>query len=344
MRILKRPLPSIALAVLGICVVAIIISLALNRPVAAFQGATATPTPTVFSQVLPTRVPGGATPTASGPRPAPGRLRATGSIASANQATLAFQAGGRIKEIKAKEGDKLKAGTIFSALESTTTLDAQVAAAQSALDKVKAGPSADDLVVAKANVDRAKAALDQAQSAYDKLGGASNPASGASSQGLALQQATITYQQTVAQFNQAANHPTPQELTAAQASLETAKQNAANARLTAPFDGTVLWVGVRVGESAAVGGAAVAVADLSRMQVLVNVDEGSVASLKVGQLATIEVDAYPDKQLKGHISKIAFLGIATNNFVTIPVTIDIDPTDILIYPGLSATVEITSTP
>jgi len=326
---------------LGICFIAAIIVLSLIRPAIAFQGETATATPTVFSQILPTRVPSGPTPSAApSQRVAPNRVRATGNIASASQATLAFQAAGRIKEIKAKEGDKIKAGTIFAALENVVTLDAQVASAQSALDKVKAGPSPDDLLIAKANVDRAKAALDQAQSAYDKLGGSSNPSIGATSQGLALQQAYISYQQAAAQFNIAANHPTPQELTAAQATLETAKQNAANARLSAPFDGTVLWIGVRVGESSAVGGAAAAVADLTRMQVLVNVDEVSASSIKVGQPAIISVDAYPDKPLKGRVSKIAFLGISTNNFVTIPVTVDIDPTDVPIYPGLSATVDI----
>jgi len=340
-RILKRPLPLIALAVLGICITTLFLSLSLNRVVAAFQVETVTPTPTVFSQVLPTRVPAVPTPSsAPGQRAASNRVRATGSIASASQATLAFQAAGRIKEIKAKEGDKIKAGTVFAALENVVTLDAQVASAQSALDKVKAGPSPDDLMIAKGNLDRAKAAVDQAQSAYDKLGGSSNPAIGATSQGLALQQAYISYQQAVAQFNIAANHPTPQELTAAQATLETAKQNAANARLSAPFDGTVLWIGVRVGESSAVGGAAAAVADLTRMQVLVNVDEVSAANIKLGQPANISVDAYPDKPLKGRVSKIAFLGISTNNFVTIPVTVDIDPTDVPIYPGLSATVDI----
>jgi HlyD family secretion protein len=76
----------------------------------------------------------------------------------------------------------------------------------------------------------------------------------------------------------------------------------------------------------------------------VNVDEVSMGSLKVGQAANISVDAFPDKQFKGRISKIALLGIATNNLVTIPVTIDMDPTDVLIYPGLSATVDIGSTP
>jgi multidrug resistance efflux pump len=195
-------------------------------------------------------------------------------------------------------------------------------------------------VIAKATVERAKAALNQAQAAYDRIGGSSNPAIGASSQGLALQQAWITYQEAAARFNQAINHPTASELGAAIASAEQAKQSAAGARLIAPFDGTVLWVGVRIGESITVGTAASAVADLSRMQVLVNIDEISAASLKVGQSALISVDAFPDSVLKGRISKVALLGTATGNLVTVPVTVDIETTGVPIYPGLSATVEI----
>jgi HlyD family secretion protein len=76
----------------------------------------------------------------------------------------------------------------------------------------------------------------------------------------------------------------------------------------------------------------------------VNVDEVAAAGIKAGQSATITVDAFPGKQFKGKVSKVALLGIATNNLVTVPVTVDIDPADTLIYPGLSATVEITTTP
>jgi HlyD family secretion protein len=61
--------------------------------------------------------------------------------------------------------------------------------------------------------------------------------------------------------------------------------------------------------------------------------------LQVGQSVSITVDALSGKTLTGRISKIGLLATASGNLVSTPVTIDIDPTSALIYPGLSATVE-----
>lgn len=287
------------------------------------------------------------------------QIRATGNLVSGNQATLAFQSAGRVKEIKVKEGDLVKAGALIASLD-TSALDATVIQAQAALDsananltRVKAGPTPEDVAIAKSNLDRAQAAVIQSQTAYDRIGGASNPTSGLTQQALNLQQNTLTYQAALAQYSLAVNHPTPSELKAAestvaqaQATLESAKLAAANARIVAPFDGTIIFIGIKVSESATSGTAAVTIADLTRMQVLVNLDENSIGSIKLGQAATITVDAASDNALAGRVSKIGMLATAsgTSNIVIIPVTIDIDPTTAPIYPGLSATVMFTPRP
>jgi len=280
-------------------------------------------------------------------------VKAIGTLISANQAALAFQASGRVKEIDVKEGDPVKAGALLAALD-TSILDLQVAQQQAALDaasanldKVKAGPTTDDLALAKSNLDRAKAALDQAQAAFDRAGGDSNPFAGMLPQTLALQQAYSAYQGAQASFNLTVNHPTASELKMAQAqvaqqqaALDLAKQNIANARIVAPFGGTILWVTPHLGETATPGAPAITLADLTRMQVQVGVDEGSLALIKVGQTATITADAVPGKTMTGRVSKIGLLATTTAGIVSVPVTLDIDPTDARIYPGLSATAEI----
>lgn len=276
--------------------------------------------------------------------------KATGNLTSANQATLAFQAGGRIKEIKVKEGDRVKAGDILASLD-TTALDANIVQAQAALDsaaanlaKVKAGPTADDLIVARTNLDRAKVTMQQAQTAYDAI--AWRPDAPMTTQASTLQTATAAYQGALSQYNQTINHPTDAELKAAQAtfaqaqaSLETAKMNAANARITAPFDGTVVWLGLKLGESTSSGTAAITIADLPRMQVQVNVDEISGSSIKVGQSVSITLDSVPGKVLTGRVAKIGLLASTSGNIVSTPVTIDVDTSNVSLYPGLSATVE-----
>ena len=276
--------------------------------------------------------------------------KATGNLISANQATLAFQSSGRIKDIKVKEGDRVKAGDVLASLD-TSALDANVVQAQSALDsaaanlaKVKAGPTADDLIIAKTTLDRARITLQQAQAAYDIIAWRSD--FGMSAQAIALQTATDTYQASLAQFNQTINHPTDAELKAAQAtyaqaqaSLETAKVNASNARITAPFDGTVVWIGIKLGESSTTGTGAITIAELGKMQVQVNIDEISSGAIKVGQLVSITLDSVPGKAFTGSVPKVGLLASTTSNIVSIPVTIDIDNSNVPIYPGLSATVE-----
>ena len=85
----------------------------------------------------------------------------------------------------------------------------------------------------------------------------------------------------------------------------------------------------------------ITLADLSQMQVLIGVDETTLGAIQVGQSATITADALPGRTLTGHVSKIGMLATTTAGIISMPVTIDVDETDAPIYPGLSATVEIT---
>lgn len=284
-------------------------------------------------------------------------LKLIGSLVSANQVSLAFQSGGKINAIPVKEGDKVNAGAVLATLD-TSTVDLQIAQAQAALDaanaslqNTQAGPTVDDVALAKSNLDRAKATLDQAQAAYDHIGGDSNPFASSSPQVLALQEAYSSYQGALASFNLAVNHPTSTELelahaqaAQAQAALNLAKQSAVNSQIVAPFDGTVLWIGPQVGEFVSPGAPAVTLADLSHMQAQVGLDENSLPLVKLGQPATITLDALPGHVLTGKVTQIGILATTTAGIVSVPVTVDIDPTDAAIYPGLSATVEIATQP
>jgi HlyD family secretion protein len=247
---------------------------------------------------------------------------------------------------------------------------AAVAAAQANYNRVAQGPTADDIAIAKSNLDKAKAALDQAQSAYDKAGGATNPYVNLLPSTLNLQLATSNYQAAEAGYNLAKNHPTEPELAGAavqlvqaqsvlarltptsddltiaqaqvdqaQAALDAAKQNLANANIVAPFDGTVVWIGPHVGENANAQSTAIVLADLAHMQVQANVDEITLSGLKVGQHATMSVDALGDRTLTGRVSKIGLFGTNAGGIVSVPVWIDMDPTDAPVFPGLTATVQ-----
>jgi multidrug resistance efflux pump len=320
-----------------------LIACAPEKPAIAQTAPTPMPTPTNTPAPAPTKLASRAAPTG---------IKATGNLVAATQATMAFPAAGRVKEIAVKEGDAVKKGALLIALD-PSVLDFAVAQAQAgydtakaSYDRVMAGPTQDEIAIAKSNLERAKAAVDQAQAAYDRIGGVTNPFISMTPQSLALQQATQTYQGALAQFNLTVNHPTTAErqtveaqLALAKAALDLAKQNAANAKIFAPFDGTITWIGPRANESLAANAAAIMLADLSQMQVLVNVDEITLSGIRLGQKATITLDALADKTLTGKVRKIGLLATSTGNVASVPVTLDIDATDAVIYPGLTATVE-----
>lgn len=255
---------------------------------------------------------------------------------------------------------------------------ADTAAAQAAIDaayknyqKVRVGPTAYDLAPLKTQVDNAKAALDQAQSAYDKIGGATNPYIGLAPQALQLQTATNNYTAALAAYNNALTHPSAAELAAgwqqvqqaqdalsrlqpnsdnvavaqaavdqAQAALALADQLVANATLIAPFDGTVISVGPHVGEMAGPTTPILLLADLTHLQFQGGLDQSVLEQVKVGQTVAIAPDAFKDKIVTGKVSKVGWMATTTVGVISVPVTIDVDPTDVPLRPGLSATVQI----
>ncbi len=260
----------------------------------------------------------------------------------------------------------------------TPATDADTAAAQAAVDaalksyaKVRAGPSANDLAPLKAQVDNAKAALDQAQAAYDRAGGSTNPYYNLLPQSLQLQTATNNYNAAVGAYNNALTHPTAAELAAAwgqveqaqaalsrlhptsdsvaaaqaavdqaQAALALAQQQVTNATLTAPFDGTVITVVPHVGEMAGPTVPVLTLADLSHLQLQAGLDQSALEQVQVGQTVTIVADAFKDRTLTGKVSKVGWTATMTGGVISVPVTVDVDPSEVPLRPGLSASAQI----
>lgn len=294
---------------------------------------------------------------------------AEGTIVPVQYTTLAFKMSGRVSEIPIHEGDTVKAGSVLARLDDTL-LKAQVLQAQAALnvaqkqlaqlragatseerkaaqnalvaaraayDKVKAGPTADDLAVLKANMENAQAALAQAQFRYDRIGGASNPFAGAAPEALALQQAWNASLAAQAAYRSALSHPTESELKAAesavtqaesavarldptpetialsqaqvdqaQAALDFAQVAAKDAVLVAPFDGTIGAISIHLGHVVTPSAPSITFGNLTHLQVeTTDLAEVDVSQVAVGSEAQITVDAFPGKTFRGKVTSIA---------------------------------------
>jgi multidrug efflux pump subunit AcrA (membrane-fusion protein) len=176
-------------------------------------------------------------------------VSATGSIAPEAEVTLTFELGGKVEEIFVEKGQMVRAGGPLAKLE-TASLELQVAQAQATLalneaklqqamkeasveditateadlasakanyEEVKAGPNEEDLIVAKADMEKAAIAVQKAQAEYDQV--AWVPGVSALPQSAALQQASIDYERAKANYQKVAQPPTESELKSALAQL-----------------------------------------------------------------------------------------------------------------------------
>jgi HlyD family secretion protein len=128
------------------------------------------------------------------------------------------------------------------------------------------------------------------------------------------------------------------------AALEYARIQLSYATVTAPIDGIVELVATQEGETVAASfntPTFVQLIDLSRLEVDAYVDEVDIGGVQVGQKATFNVDAYPDRVFNGQVVAIHPQAILQDNVVNYDVIIKItDPFEGLLRPSMTASVTI----
>jgi RND family efflux transporter MFP subunit len=131
---------------------------------------------------------------------------------------------------------------------------------------------------------------------------------------------------------------------AAGAALRFAEATLENTYIRAPFRGTVLRKEAEVGEVVApsVGGgltrgAVVTMADLSSLEVEVDVNEAYIGRVRHGQPARITLDAYPDTSFRGEVRQV--VPTADRQRATVQVKVSIVDRDARILPEMGARVD-----
>jgi HlyD family secretion protein len=115
-------------------------------------------------------------------------------------------------------------------------------------------------------------------------------------------------------------------------------------RITSPIDGVVVSRSVDAGQTVAAALQAptlfVIANDLTKMQILANVDQADVGKVREGEDARFTVDAYPGEVFKGAISQVRQAATTTNNVVTYAAVIQADNPDRKLRQGMTAAVTI----
>ncbi len=134
--------------------------------------------------------------------------------------------------------------------------------------------------------------------------------------------------------------PNPDDIAAAQARVDAAQATINQARLVAPFAGTITAVDAQQGDLVSTGILAFQIDDLSRLLVDVEVSEVDINHIQVGQTASLAFDAISGAEYHGAVTGIAANGSSTGGAVNFIVTVAIDDADEAIRPGMTAAVNI----
>jgi HlyD family secretion protein len=128
------------------------------------------------------------------------------------------------------------------------------------------------------------------------------------------------------------------------AALEAAQLNLDYTDIVSPVDGTVVSRNVDVGQTVAASFQTptlfLIAKDLTKMQVDTNVSESDVGTARVGQRATFNVEAYPERTFDGKVVQVRRAPITVQNVVTYDVVIGCENPDLLLFPGMTADARI----
>ncbi|MCH8147326.1 MAG: efflux RND transporter periplasmic adaptor subunit [Planctomycetes bacterium] len=146
----------------------------------------------------------------------------------------------------------------------------------------------------------------------------------------------------VAKAAVAAMHTAEAEVQVGEARLQAAIIQLDKTIIRSPIDGIVITRNVDAGQTVAASLSAptlFAIAnDLKRMRVNAAVSETDIGHVREGMPARFRVDAYPNRYFVGAVSQVRFAQTVVDNVVTYETLIEVDNEELLLRPGMTATI------
>lgn len=230
-------------------------------------------------------------------------VTASGKIYPETEVKISPEVSGEIIELPIQEGDSVNKGELMvkinPAIYSSIVNQAEASVQETRARATNSGNMADQ---AKAQFDQAQANYDRNKKLYeDKVISA-----------MEFEQAKASYLSAKASYegSRASVSGGHYSVQAASASLSQARENLRKTTILAPRSGIVSALNVKLGERV-VGTAQMAgtemltIADMSRIEVRVDVSETDIAKVQIGDTTTIEADAYRNRKFIGTVSKVS---------------------------------------
>lgn len=250
-------------------------------------------------------------------------LVATGTLEPTQQVAVASAVSGTIASVDVDYNQEVVKGQALAHLD-MGDLEAKLARSVAMIDVQKANK-----LVAEATLADAEAALKRTE---------------ALASGTAVSQRDIDLARTAVQRAEANVASAAAQVTAAEADLQTAQNDYGKGVIAAPIDGVVLDVNVEPGQAigtATLGSSLFTVAaDLTSLDLQVDIDEADVALADEGDTAMFTVEASPDRPFSGTIRQIRSAPTVSDGVVSYKALIAVDNSARLLRPGMTATADI----
>ncbi|ALN82172.1 efflux RND transporter periplasmic adaptor subunit [Lysobacter antibioticus] len=250
-------------------------------------------------------------------------ISATGALSAISTVDVGSQISGQVTDVLADYNDRVTKGQVIARID-PSTYEAQIAQGSAQVSNARAGLAtaqatlrnaeldyqrkselAKNQLVARSDADLARAARDQARA---QLAGAE------------------------AQINQQI------------ASTQTSRLNLQRTVIRAPVDGVVLTRSIEPGQTVAASLQSPVLfqiaEDLSKMEIVLAIDEADIGQVKPGQSVNFTVDSFPDRQFRGAVQQVRLSATNTSNVITYPVVVSVDNVDGVLLPGMTANAEI----
>jgi RND family efflux transporter MFP subunit len=250
-------------------------------------------------------------------------LDASGYVTPRRRATVAAKVTGRVEQIYAEEGLHVKAGQVLALLDCSQPNAALISASR---DRDATAAAEADLEVQSANADRE---LSRAKALREA--------------GVNSQEALDTAR-TTADSLRSKISLTREQVRAAAAKIDVARQDVENCTVRAPFDGVVVTKDAQRGEivsPVSAGGGftrtgIATVVDMNSIEVEVDVNESYIARVKPQQKVLATLDAYPDWQIPSKVRTV--IPTADRQKATVKVRVSFDQLDPRILPDMGVKV------
>jgi HlyD family secretion protein len=264
------------------------------------------------------------------------KVTANGKIQAKNRVDMSALVMGQIVNLAVKEGDHVKKGQLLLQID-RVQLAAQAQGKEASLSAMR-----HDLDAAKANAEQAHSDYERAKQNF---------------QAKILAEADYQKAKSAMESADATLAATEQRMNSTSADLVASRDSLSKTTVTSPLNGIVTSLPIKEGEVTVVGTMnnagteLMTISDMGEVEAVMMVDETSVPQVKVGQKASLSIDAYPNRKFSGTVSEVGSSPIpktdpdlltlvANSEAINFKVKIRMDDPPETIRPGFSVTADI----